>query len=459
MAPFSLPARGRVLIGSAIASALVFVGMAPTASAFDPVRLLTVSTAEYDFTLDLVDGDHFFNRDQGSRLEATVDNLTGSPLHLGLGADLAVKGVEQRLWLPDAFGADEVFELFAPVVDPHSQHFAQIPDWPGMTFSFYVIDPDGIEQPQLLGTYTATGQHVPVAIDLDTDPQSIEIGRTATFSGTEAFPGVTATVSATGLTPGDNLQLWLAEGADYWSFLASGAQLPASAVYVGNGVVAVDGSLSAPFVVPSDLAFGYYQLLVGNPVGRNWPAGTLEPIQIAPAPQSGSTATAAGENVTVSVPLGPTGVTFDFATVLSEGTTTATSSATGPLVTGFTMATDPRVYYHLETTAVFEGSVEVCISFDPATLTGGQPNLYHQVITRNPEGAIVSSSWQNITTTRGVGVVCGLTDSFSPFALGYPTGVQLTDKDQCKKGGWATSTLPVFANQGACVSYFAKNKG
>jgi len=35
--------------------------------------------------------------------------------------------------------------------------------------------------------------------------------------------------------------------------------------------------------------------------------------------------------------------------------------------------------------------------------------------------------------------------------------VTLTSKDQCKGGGWASSTNPTFANQGQCVSYFQRN--
>lgn len=36
--------------------------------------------------------------------------------------------------------------------------------------------------------------------------------------------------------------------------------------------------------------------------------------------------------------------------------------------------------------------------------------------------------------------------------------VVLTSKDQCKDGGWATSTKPVYTNQGECVSSFATGK-
>jgi hypothetical protein len=41
------------------------------------------------------------------------------------------------------------------------------------------------------------------------------------------------------------------------------------------------------------------------------------------------------------------------------------------------------------------------------------------------------------------------------FAKPVPQ-VVLTSKDQCKNGGWATSTKPVFKNQGDCVSSFAR---
>ena len=40
----------------------------------------------------------------------------------------------------------------------------------------------------------------------------------------------------------------------------------------------------------------------------------------------------------------------------------------------------------------------------------------------------------------------------------FATPVVLTSKDQCKNGGWATSTKPVFRNQGECVSSFASGR-
>ena len=40
----------------------------------------------------------------------------------------------------------------------------------------------------------------------------------------------------------------------------------------------------------------------------------------------------------------------------------------------------------------------------------------------------------------------------------FEPDVVLTSKDACKNGGWATSTAPVYKNQGDCVSSFASAK-
>jgi hypothetical protein len=40
------------------------------------------------------------------------------------------------------------------------------------------------------------------------------------------------------------------------------------------------------------------------------------------------------------------------------------------------------------------------------------------------------------------------------YRVDFDFHVVLSSKDGCKGGGWATSTLPVFGNQGECVSHF-----
>ena len=48
--------------------------------------------------------------------------------------------------------------------------------------------------------------------------------------------------------------------------------------------------------------------------------------------------------------------------------------------------------------------------------------------------------------------------NFAGTRYTFAEHVTLTSKDQCKNGGWATSTKPVYKNQGECVSSFAKAK-
>lgn len=44
---------------------------------------------------------------------------------------------------------------------------------------------------------------------------------------------------------------------------------------------------------------------------------------------------------------------------------------------------------------------------------------------------------------------------FAGTTYSFAEHVVLTSKDQCKDGGWATSTMPVYKNQGECVSSYA----
>lgn len=48
--------------------------------------------------------------------------------------------------------------------------------------------------------------------------------------------------------------------------------------------------------------------------------------------------------------------------------------------------------------------------------------------------------------------------NFNDTRYTFAKDVTLTNKDQCKNGGWATSTMPVYKNQGQCVSSFASAK-
>jgi hypothetical protein len=57
---------------------------------------------------------------------------------------------------------------------------------------------------------------------------------------------------------------------------------------------------------------------------------------------------------------------------------------------------------------------------------------------------------------KGDGVLNAI--NFAGTRYTFAEEVVLSSKEDCKAGGWATSTSPVFRNQGECVSWFASRK-
>jgi len=125
-------------------------------------------------------------------------------------------------------------------------------------------------------------------------------------------------------------------------------------------------------------------------------------------------ATASGSNITVT-PVDPstglTPVTLTFASVISPGTTTVTSSSTGaPPPSAFKMGSPP-VYYELQSTAMFAGAVSVCFGYTPSAFhNASHLRLFHG-------GS--SGGWTDVTTSNdaSAGTICGSVTSFSPFIL------------------------------------------
>jgi uncharacterized delta-60 repeat protein len=119
--------------------------------------------------------------------------------------------------------------------------------------------------------------------------------------------------------------------------------------------------------------------------------------------------TPVGSDVSVSLP--PVRVTFD--SVTQAGQTDGTISVAGPPPPAGFQLGDPPTYIDLSTTAVFAGSVEVCIDytgfpFSDETLM----RLFH----------FVNAMWTDITTSLDTidDVICGVTTSLSPFAVLEP---------------------------------------
>jgi hypothetical protein len=137
-------------------------------------------------------------------------------------------------------------------------------------------------------------------------------------------------------------------------------------------------------------------------------AGAIDNDDVPPF-QSLPVATPAGSDVAVSVP--PATVTFD--EVTQAGETAITMSAGGPPPpAGFQLGAPPT-YIDLSTTAGFTGSATVCINYSGfAFADESLVRLFH----------FDDPLWTDITTfvDTVADVICGVTTSFSPFAVFEP---------------------------------------
>ena len=92
--------------------------------------------------------------------------------------------------------------------------------------------------------------------------------------------------------------------------------------------------------------------------------------------------------------------------------------------------------------------------------TGGFGSANHGTLdqwrTAFPDATVTAFGFSLGSGVKGDGVLNAITFAGDRYTFVKP--VVLTNKDQCKDGGWATSTKPVFTNQGACVASFAVAK-
>lgn len=73
-----------------------------------------------------------------------------------------------------------------------------------------------------------------------------------------------------------------------------------------------------------------------------------------------------------------------------------------------------------------------------------------------PDAQVQAFGFSLGSGVRGDGVIDSLAFAGTTYTFSEP--VVLTSAAQCKDGGWATSTAPVFRNQGQCVSSFARGR-
>jgi hypothetical protein len=172
----------------------------------------------------------------------------------------------------------------------------------------------------------------------------------------------------------------------------------ASTLYTGPIIVSVTSTIKAigvaPGLSPSVAATGTYIITIVN----NTPAGASVAVQ----PIDSTTGTSP--------------VTLTFSTVTQAGISGLATSGTGPApLAGFALG-NPPTYYNLSTTAVYSGSISVCINY--TGISFASPELFHY------NGA----AWVNVTTSVDpiTQIVCGSVTSLSPFALFEPKGFAAT---------------------------------
>ena len=429
----------------AVLAVLALIGSGAAPAFADPPTDWTLAgspvvTADYTAGWEVAEGVDPFGVGASSPvplLRPVVTNTSGHDLRIGYGMDLFSAGTIDPLWKSTVweqfgFSADDtVADSFAETLEPgqstHGPSADGLPQYAGRTVATYLLDDGGTpadpsdDTAAIIAQFSAPGRFVPVhlggddTLDYGWDAH-FGIGRPATVAGPgqELFPGVQATVTATGLTPGESLEMWLVPGFDYFYLLWTGGALPAAALQVGTATVAGDGSVSATFTIPADASLrDDYQLSLGVSAERYWPAGSYRNFRVQLPTTSASTTTPSGSS-TQSLDLGATDIGLTFPAGTTGGTTTAVATATGPVAGGFQFASDPPLFYHLSSTAAFTGTVRVCVSYDPAQFPGSVPFLYHY------ETIGADHRWVNITASRTPGAVCGDTTGFSPFVLGRP---------------------------------------
>jgi hypothetical protein len=105
-------------------------------------------------------------------------------------------------------------------------------------------------------------------------------------------------------------------------------------------------------------------------------------------------------------------VTLTFSQVTQAGTTKLTTSGTGPITpSGFQLGTPPT-YFDLTTTAVFWGSVTVCIDYSKISFPGAEADLE---LLHHESGTWVKDPFQSLDTANKI--ICGTFSSLSPFGI------------------------------------------
>jgi hypothetical protein len=245
-------------------------------------------------------------------------------------------------------------------------------------------------------------------------------GTASTFQtfehGTNNLVGENFQVSSTGqvafrgfVTPPGGTQIF-----GYWHLEPSGAMQPIT--MAPSTIAAYDGGTATSQASTSTWMFGdRYPMWVPLANGPHT-GGLYMYVPIAPPVVTG-----AGPNVTVHPVDSLTTKIVDvtFANVSGSGTTTLERVSTGPVLPPAYITNVIGQYYNVSTTAVFSGTVTVCIDFTDLQIENLPPGVGVHLL--QYQGGV----WQNVSSGPPVNsVICGVTNSLGTFSVAAFFGAQ-----------------------------------
>jgi len=138
--------------------------------------------------------------------------------------------------------------------------------------------------------------------------------------------------------------------------------------------------------------------------------GEIRPVTwLAPLVQTGPSSSVLSVDY-LGGSLSPDGVSLRFSAVDVDGMTELVRSTMGSALPKGFMLGDPPVYYSISTTATFSGSIEVCINYRGLVFSD---EMSLKLLHYN------GMAWEDVTISQDMiaDVICGMTSTFSPFAL------------------------------------------
>jgi hypothetical protein len=104
------------------------------------------------------------------------------------------------------------------------------------------------------------------------------------------------------------------------------------------------------------------------------------------------------------------------------------------------------------------GSAKPFVKAGAPSTTGGSGSGWHGALddwrAAFPDAVVTAFGFSLGSGVHGDGVLTAI--DFNGTRYTFAADVVLGSKDECKNGGWALSTAPVYKNQGDCVSSFAR---